>query len=83
MQAMSLVVTDSDGEQNEMRMLQDKLGATMKVVLTLSTQLTELKEQMTEQRKRRQRMGFADVQSGASQSLPPSAAGGNHQIYKS
>uniref|UniRef100_A0A8C9YMZ2 Inositol 1,4,5-trisphosphate receptor n=1 Tax=Sander lucioperca TaxID=283035 RepID=A0A8C9YMZ2_SANLU len=81
MQAMSLVVTDSDGEQNEMRMLQDKLAMTMKVVLTLTTQLTELKEQMTEQRKRRQRMGF-DVQSGASQSLPPSAAGGNHQMYK-
>ncbi|XP_051282507.1 inositol 1,4,5-trisphosphate receptor type 3 isoform X1 [Dicentrarchus labrax] len=82
MQAMSLVVTDGDGEQNEMRMLQDKLAATMKVVTTLTTQLTELKEQMTEQRKRRQRMGFADVQAGASAALPPSAAGGNHQIYK-
>uniref|UniRef100_G3N4V8 Inositol 1,4,5-trisphosphate receptor n=1 Tax=Gasterosteus aculeatus TaxID=69293 RepID=G3N4V8_GASAC len=65
MQAMSLVVTDGDGEQNEMRMLQDKLASTMKVVITLTTQLTELKEQMTEQRKRRQRMGFADHQSGA------------------
>ncbi|KAK2898150.1 inositol 1,4,5-trisphosphate receptor type 3 isoform X2 [Channa argus] len=83
MQAMSLVVTDGDGEQNEMRMLQDKLAATMKVVTTLTTQLNELKEQMTEQRKRRQRMGFADVQAGASAALPPSAAGGNHQIYKS
>lgn len=48
MQAMSLVVTDGDGEQNEMRMLQDKLGATMKVVNTLTTQLTELKEQVRE-----------------------------------
>lgn len=38
--------------------------------------------QMTEQRKRRQRMGFVDVQAGASGGLPPSAAGGNHQIYK-
>lgn len=46
MQAMSLVVTDGDGEQNEMRMLQDKLAATMKVVMTLTTQLTELKEQV-------------------------------------
>ncbi|XP_044206347.1 inositol 1,4,5-trisphosphate receptor type 3 [Thunnus albacares] len=82
MQAMSLVVTDGDGEQNEMRMLQDKLASTMKVVITLTTQLTELKEQMTEQRKRRQRMGFVDVQTGASAALPPSAAGGNHQIYK-
>ncbi|XP_071314904.1 inositol 1,4,5-trisphosphate-gated calcium channel ITPR3 isoform X2 [Trachinotus anak] len=82
MQAMSLVVTDGDGEQNEMRMLQDKLAATMKVVTTLTSQLTELKEQMTEQRKRRQRMGFVDVQAGASAAIPPSAAGGNHQIYK-
>uniref|UniRef100_A0A3P8U7E8 Inositol 1,4,5-trisphosphate receptor n=1 Tax=Amphiprion percula TaxID=161767 RepID=A0A3P8U7E8_AMPPE len=82
MQAMSLVVTDGDGEQNEMRMLQDKLVSTMKVVTTLTTQLTELKEQMTEQRKRRQRMGFVDVQAGATGALPPSAAGGNHQIYK-
>lgn len=46
MQAMSLVVTDGDGEQNEMRMLQDKLASTMKVVMTLTTQLTELKEQV-------------------------------------
>lgn len=46
MQAMSLVVTDGDGEQNEMRMLQDKLAATMKVVTTLTTQLMELKEQV-------------------------------------
>uniref|UniRef100_A0A3Q2NQM8 Ion transport domain-containing protein n=1 Tax=Fundulus heteroclitus TaxID=8078 RepID=A0A3Q2NQM8_FUNHE len=46
MQAMSLVVTDGDGEQNEMRMLQDKLGSTMKVVITLTGQLNELKEQV-------------------------------------
>lgn len=43
---MSLVVTDGDGEQNEMRMLQDKLEVTMKVVITLTTQLNELKEQV-------------------------------------
>ncbi|KAK0153640.1 Inositol 1,4,5-trisphosphate receptor type 3 [Merluccius polli] len=83
MQAMSLVVTDGDAEQNEMRMLQDKLGTTMKVVSTLTTQLTELKEQMTEQRKRRQRMGFADVQAGAAAAtMPPSAAGGSIHSYK-
>ncbi|XP_053174093.1 inositol 1,4,5-trisphosphate receptor type 3 [Scomber japonicus] len=84
MQAMSLVVTDGDGEQNEMRMLQDKLSSTMRVVTTLTSQLNELKEQMTEQRKRRQRMGFVDVQAGASAAaaVPPSAAGGNHQMYK-
>lgn len=43
---MSLVVTDGDGEQNEMRMLQDKLEVTMKVVITLTAQLNELKEQV-------------------------------------
>uniref|UniRef100_A0A8B9LAB4 Inositol 1,4,5-trisphosphate receptor n=1 Tax=Astyanax mexicanus TaxID=7994 RepID=A0A8B9LAB4_ASTMX len=82
MQAMSLVVTEGEGEQNEMRNLQDRLSATMKVVTQLTSQLAELKEQMTEQRKRRQRMGFVDVQAGSNASLPPSAAGGNHQIYK-
>uniref|UniRef100_A0A8C1LRH0 Inositol 1,4,5-trisphosphate receptor n=1 Tax=Cyprinus carpio TaxID=7962 RepID=A0A8C1LRH0_CYPCA len=65
MQAMSLVVTEGDGEQNEMRNLQDRLFSTMKVVTQLTGQLSELKEQMTEQRKRRQRMGFVDVQSGS------------------
>lgn len=46
MQAMSLVVTDSDGEQNEMRNLQDRLSATMTVVTQLTGQLAELKEQV-------------------------------------
>ncbi|RXN34507.1 inositol 1,4,5-trisphosphate receptor type 3 [Labeo rohita] len=84
MQAMSLVVTEGDGEQNEMRNLQDRLSSTMKVVTQLTSQLTELKEQMTEQRKRRQRMGFVDVQSGSNPGmpLPPSAAGGNVQVIK-
>uniref|UniRef100_A0A8C2JSG9 Inositol 1,4,5-trisphosphate receptor n=1 Tax=Cyprinus carpio TaxID=7962 RepID=A0A8C2JSG9_CYPCA len=84
MQAMSLVVTEGDGEQNEMRNLQDRLFSTMKVVTQLTGQLSELKEQMTEQRKRRQRMGFVDVQSGSNPgiSLPPSAAGGNLQVFK-
>ena len=46
MQAMSLVVTDGDGEQNEMRNLQDRLTSTMNVVSQLTGQLTELKEQV-------------------------------------
>lgn len=46
MQAMSLVVTEGEGEQNEMRSLQDKLSSTMKVVTHLTGQLTELKEQV-------------------------------------
>uniref|UniRef100_A0A8C7I1Z7 Inositol 1,4,5-trisphosphate receptor n=1 Tax=Oncorhynchus kisutch TaxID=8019 RepID=A0A8C7I1Z7_ONCKI len=81
MQAMSLVVTDGDGDQNEMRNLQDRLTSTMNVVSQLTGQLTELKEQMTDQRKRRQRMGFVDVQSGGgagAASMSPSVAGGNH-----
>uniref|UniRef100_A0A665X194 Inositol 1,4,5-trisphosphate receptor n=1 Tax=Echeneis naucrates TaxID=173247 RepID=A0A665X194_ECHNA len=45
MRAMSLVSSDADGEQNEIRNLQEKLESTMKLVSNLSGQLTELKEQ--------------------------------------
>ncbi|XP_042540304.1 inositol 1,4,5-trisphosphate receptor type 3 isoform X2 [Dipodomys spectabilis] len=62
MRAMSLVSNEGEGEQNEIRILQDKLSSTMKLVSHLTAQLNELKEQMTEQRKRRQRLGFVDVQ---------------------
>lgn len=62
MRAMSLVSGEGEGEQNEIRILQEKLGSTMKLVSHLTSQLNELKEQMTEQRKRRQRLGFVDVQ---------------------
>ncbi|XP_032196498.1 inositol 1,4,5-trisphosphate receptor type 3 isoform X2 [Mustela erminea] len=62
MRAMSLVCNEGEGEQNEIRILQDKLNSTMKLVSHLTAQLNELKEQMTEQRKRRQRLGFVDVQ---------------------
>uniref|UniRef100_A0A8C4K7G0 Inositol 1,4,5-trisphosphate receptor n=1 Tax=Dromaius novaehollandiae TaxID=8790 RepID=A0A8C4K7G0_DRONO len=62
MRAMSLVSNEGEGEQNEIRNLQEKLNSTMKLVSHLTSQLNELKEQMTEQRKRRQRMGFVDVQ---------------------
>ncbi|XP_023394267.1 inositol 1,4,5-trisphosphate receptor type 3 [Pteropus vampyrus] len=62
MRAMSLVSNEGEGEQNEIRILQDKLNSTMKLVSYLTAQLNELKEQMTEQRKRRQRLGFVDVQ---------------------
>uniref|UniRef100_A0A8C7RMB7 Inositol 1,4,5-trisphosphate receptor n=1 Tax=Oncorhynchus mykiss TaxID=8022 RepID=A0A8C7RMB7_ONCMY len=46
MRAMSLVCSDADGEQNEIRSLQEKLESTMKLVSNLSGQLTELKEQV-------------------------------------
>lgn len=47
MRAMSLVSSDAEGEQNEIRNLQEKLDSTMKLVLNLSGQLTELKEQVS------------------------------------
>uniref|UniRef100_UPI003AACF85B inositol 1,4,5-trisphosphate-gated calcium channel ITPR2 n=1 Tax=Centroberyx gerrardi TaxID=166262 RepID=UPI003AACF85B len=68
MRAMSLVSSEGDGEQNEMRSLQEKLDSTVTLVAQLSGQLAELKEQMTEQRKNKQRLGF----------LGPSQA--NHHI---
>uniref|UniRef100_A0A3B4BJ96 Inositol 1,4,5-trisphosphate receptor, type 1a n=1 Tax=Periophthalmus magnuspinnatus TaxID=409849 RepID=A0A3B4BJ96_9GOBI len=58
MRAMSLVSSDAEGEQNEIRNLQEKLESTMRLVSNLSGQLTELKEQMTEQRKQKQRIGL-------------------------
>uniref|UniRef100_A0A1A8BCW5 Inositol 1,4,5-triphosphate receptor, type 1a n=1 Tax=Nothobranchius kadleci TaxID=1051664 RepID=A0A1A8BCW5_NOTKA len=58
MRAMSLVSSDAEGEQNEIRSLQEKLESTMRLVVNLSGQLTELKEQMTEQRKQKQRIGL-------------------------
>nr|XP_020039611.1 inositol 1,4,5-trisphosphate receptor type 1 isoform X6 [Castor canadensis] len=58
MRAMSLVSSDAEGEQNELRNLQEKLESTMKLVTNLSGQLSELKDQMTEQRKQKQRIGL-------------------------
>uniref|UniRef100_A0A803T635 Inositol 1,4,5-trisphosphate receptor n=1 Tax=Anolis carolinensis TaxID=28377 RepID=A0A803T635_ANOCA len=46
MRAMSLVSSDSEGEQNELRNLQEKLESTMKLVSNLSSQLSELKDQV-------------------------------------
>ncbi|KFP79838.1 Inositol 1,4,5-trisphosphate receptor type 3, partial [Acanthisitta chloris] len=44
--AMSLVSNEGEGEQNEIRNLQDKLNTTMKLVSHLTSQLSELKEQV-------------------------------------
>lgn len=44
---MSLVSSDAEGEQNEIRNLQEKLESTMRLVANLSGQLTELKEQVS------------------------------------
>lgn len=46
MRAMSLVSSEADGEQNEMRCLQEKLENTISLVALLSGQLAELKEQV-------------------------------------
>ncbi|XP_076840863.1 inositol 1,4,5-trisphosphate-gated calcium channel ITPR2 isoform X1 [Brachyhypopomus gauderio] len=62
MRAMSLVSSEGESEQNEMRSLQEKLDTTVTLVAQLSAQLSELKEQMTEQRKNKQRMGFFSPQ---------------------
>lgn len=45
---MSLVSSDSEGEQNELRSLQEKLESTMRLVTNLSGQLSELKDQVHE-----------------------------------
>ncbi|BFZ08220.1 hypothetical protein BsWGS_11262 [Bradybaena similaris] len=68
MRAMSLAAEDSEGEQNEIRSLQQQLDQTTKLVQKLSGQLTELKEQMTEQRKQKQRYGL--LQNPVPMSLP-------------
>ncbi|KAM6961110.1 inositol 1,4,5-trisphosphate-gated calcium channel ITPR2 [Aplochiton taeniatus] len=62
MRAISLVSGEGDSEQNEMRSLQEKLDSTVSLVAQLSGQLFELKEQMTEQRKNKQRLGFLGPQ---------------------
>lgn len=49
MRAMSLVCNEGEGEQNEIRILQDKLNSTMKLVSHLTAQLNELKEQVCTQ----------------------------------
>uniref|UniRef100_A0A8C1G6M7 Inositol 1,4,5-trisphosphate receptor n=1 Tax=Cyprinus carpio TaxID=7962 RepID=A0A8C1G6M7_CYPCA len=58
MRAMSLVSSEGESEQNEIRSLQERLETTVGLVAQLSSQLSELKEQMTEQRKNKQRLGF-------------------------
>jgi inositol 1,4,5-triphosphate receptor type 1 len=58
LRAISLAVEDVEGEQNEWRTLHGQLEATQQLVKTLSTQLGDLRDQMTEQRKQKQRIGL-------------------------
>ncbi|KAL0272305.1 UNVERIFIED_CONTAM: hypothetical protein PYX00_005334 [Menopon gallinae] len=70
LRAMSLAVHESEGEQMELKSLQTQLEATQNLISYLSQQLTELKDQMTEQRKHKQRIGLLNSTSGYLQSLP-------------
>uniref|UniRef100_A0A672P4Q1 Inositol 1,4,5-trisphosphate receptor n=1 Tax=Sinocyclocheilus grahami TaxID=75366 RepID=A0A672P4Q1_SINGR len=47
MRAMSLVSSEGESEQNEIRSLQERLDTTVGLVAQLSSQLSELKEQVT------------------------------------
>ncbi|XP_065219577.1 inositol 1,4,5-trisphosphate receptor [Planococcus citri] len=69
LRAMSLAADESEGEQIELRTLQSQLEVTQDLVKILSRQLTELKEQMTEQRKHRQRIGLLNSTSTYMQNL--------------
>lgn len=58
LRAISLAVEDVDGEQNEWRSLQKQLESTQSLVQALTSQLLDLRDQMTEQRKQKQRIGL-------------------------
>lgn len=58
MRAMSLSIGETEGEMNEVRLLNTKLDRTQKLVDSLVEQLTELKEEMTKQQKYRNRRGI-------------------------
>ncbi|XP_030748640.1 inositol 1,4,5-trisphosphate receptor isoform X3 [Sitophilus oryzae] len=58
LRAMSLAAVEGDGEQIELRSLQNVLESTQSLVKNLSHQLMELKEQMAEQRKQKHRLGL-------------------------
>ena len=47
MQAMSLSDAEGDSEQNELRTLQTQLHNTNQLIATLSSQLNELREQVS------------------------------------
>lgn len=61
LRAMSLAAVDADGEQIELRSMQTQLLETQLLIKNLSTQLHELKDHMTEQRKQKQRLGLLNT----------------------
>ncbi|XP_072402535.1 inositol 1,4,5-trisphosphate receptor isoform X3 [Diabrotica undecimpunctata] len=58
LRAISLAAVEGEGEQIEFKSLQGQLQKTEMLVTTLSQQLMELKDQMAEQRKQKQRLGL-------------------------
>ncbi|KAL0130567.1 hypothetical protein PUN28_002308 [Cardiocondyla obscurior] len=70
LRAKSLAVDEGEGEQVELRSLQSQLESTQVLVKCLSQQLTELRDQMTEQRKQKQRLGLLNSANSTLQNLP-------------
>ncbi|XP_053994130.1 inositol 1,4,5-trisphosphate receptor isoform X10 [Hylaeus volcanicus] len=70
LRAKSLAADEGEGEQVELRSLQSQLESTQHLVKCLSQQLTELRDQMTEQRKQKQRLGLLNSASAFIQTVP-------------
>ncbi|XP_077278429.1 inositol 1,4,5-trisphosphate receptor-like isoform X2 [Temnothorax americanus] len=70
LRAKSLAADEGEGEQVELRSLQSQLESTQMLVKCLSQQLTELRDQMTEQRKQKQRLGLLNSASAILHNVP-------------
>nr|XP_034196586.1 inositol 1,4,5-trisphosphate receptor isoform X8 [Osmia lignaria] len=70
LRAKSLAADEGEGEQVELRSLQSQLESTQCLVKCLSQQLTELRDQMTEQRKQKQRLGLLNSATAFLQTVP-------------
>ncbi|XP_076236101.1 inositol 1,4,5-trisphosphate receptor-like isoform X3 [Calliopsis andreniformis] len=70
LRAKSLAADEGEGEQIELRSLQSQLESTQHLVKCLSQQLTELHDQMTEQRKQTQRIGLLNAASTVLPHIP-------------
>lgn len=66
LRAMSLAAVEGEGEQIELRGLQMQLEKSDQVIKDLLQKLLELKDQMTEQRKQKQRMALLNPTSSSS-----------------
>ncbi|XP_018347800.1 PREDICTED: inositol 1,4,5-trisphosphate receptor isoform X1 [Trachymyrmex septentrionalis] len=70
LRAKSLAADEGEGEQVELRSLQSQLESTQMLVRCLSQQLMELRDQMTEQRKQKQRLGLLNSASAILHNIP-------------